>query len=887
MQHKTHVLLFCLLLGGSVNALEFNHQELIILKGRSAELAPDEGYLFLPVQTNTELDYLILDHVDSGKRLKFNDVSIGENHALIKLKAGQYYWKRIRKMVGYYSYSFKFEKHKYQFTVQPGVVNYAGNWMFNMDWKDDGRFSARLTVSNKMAYEWLNYRRHFAPLVKGQELVYSGQVRDDYRTYLSGLIDQQAGFQPQSLNYHGLPESPAPLTFFSSRDGVEQQTAEFPRLRTYVKSNDRSAGELSPDGLFVLLHSVVNDNYIIEVLNTRTFKSYVLFKERFHKNARISHLNWIDQDSFLYDLTFGDMTSTHVVHLNINDQQELTGAEQLEFPLEGVVIDHLPGVENTLLFANFTAQESVRNDGRGLYRVDTTDDDSLRKSFWKTLKHTRQFDHVMQWMTDHQGRLRSAIELEYDDEMERYLFHHWFNAIDADGSTAWRKIVTTHSDDDIPLPVMLSEDGQFFYALTNQYGEMQSIHKYSVEDYRYLGPFYEDRHHDITGLKLDPSTGKVTAYSYVQNGNIKLNFFNEKDDRISHLRAKNPGINLFVRQHNEATGNMLVFGTTNYSRGAWYLYNTQSGQIHKLMDINADYEALPKGDSFVVKIKAADGVMIEGYLVKPSGLKGQQAPLVVLPHGGPIGVRDYADNDEAQHFFAAHGIATLKVNYRGSSGFGKAFEEAGNGQWGEQIEKDIHQLVQHTVQQHQLNGDKICAMGGSYGGYSALMLTLLYPETYRCAVSMAGVVDLPLMFTGIGESSSDRYQQMMRKIVGDPDVDYAHLVSKSPFYQAAKLSRPVKLFHGELDDVVSLEQSLRMQQVIKLLKLDADLTILRGEAHAFKYLNSRIFYLAESLKFIQQKLGLASTAKPYEVREPDPDPVPQSVTDYLNHTLGG
>ncbi len=852
---KALLLLSLLIVCWPLAALQFNTQQLQVLQGKKKQLGDHEGYLYLAFASNTDLTNLIIDHVDSGKKLKFKTVQQGSNHALIKLKAGTYYWKGLQKSLGATRYQFQYDKSVHQFEVSPGVVNYPGSWQFDWQWDEQDGPVGNLSNSNQLAYEWPHYLAYWAASVDHRPLAYQGAVQDLYLQHMQSLLDQNPQVAVEQLNHHGLSKHSSSISYYDVFDGVAAQLRAFPNLYYYLRNNDSMAGELSPQGDFVLLHRIQEGLFLIEVLHTETFKSYVIFREELHPNTQVSNLSWIDDDSFLYDLLYEGMSSTHVVHLDIDDEGHLTSAQQHEFPVQGEVVDTLLAEQNMLLFANYTDQESVRNDGRGLYKVDTSDAKTIRESFWKTMEHTRQFDYVIQWLTDRQGEVRSAIELAYDRRHDEYVYHHWFLQKKTQ-SSKWVKIKTTRSDEDIPAPVMLSADGQFFYAITNKYGEMKSIHQYDTTDYAYMGPYHEDPEHDIQGIKLDPTTQAITAYSYVENGTMKLKFFNEHDDRIKSLRNNNPGMSLYVRQYHAESGKMLVFGSTNFSKGAWYLYDEKHDRVTKLMDINSDYEQLPKGDSFVIKAQAEDGVMIEGYLVKPSALANHKPPLVVMPHGGPIGIRDYADNDEVQHFFAAQGLATLKVNYRGSSGFGKAFEALGNGQWGEKIEADIHQLVQQAVQQHQLNGQQICAMGGSYGGYSALMLTLLYPETYQCAVSFAGVMDLPLLFTGISAANEQAYLAAMKKIVGDPHQDHAKLVAKSPFYLAQNISKPIKLFHGAHDDVVSLEQSLRMQQAMTVLGKEVDLTILNNESHDFEYFNSMIFYLAESLQFIQTELGL-------------------------------
>jgi dipeptidyl aminopeptidase/acylaminoacyl peptidase len=299
---------------------------------------------------------------------------------------------------------------------------------------------------------------------------------------------------------------------------------------------------------------------------------------------------------------------------------------------------------------------------------------------------------------------------------------------------------------------------------------------------------------------------------------------------------------------------VLVYGTNEYSKGSWSIYNTETETIDKLFELNPDYNKLEKGHFHNVKIKSKDNMDIEGFLVTPNKKNGENYPLVVIPHGGPIGVRDYAYNSDVQHFFASQGIATLKVNYRGSGGYGKKFEESGKGQWGDKIESDINQMVDHVLKNYDLSESKICAMGSSYGGYSAVMLSILYPDRYKCSVSLAGVMDLPLMFTSSDFRHNEKVIEDFKNIVGDPSKDQQILLAKSPAYLADKINAPILLFHGAKDKRVTLEHSRRMKEVLDLKNKDSELIVFTNEGHSFNDLESEIVYIARALDFIKKSL---------------------------------
>ncbi len=857
-------------------ALKFNEDKLQIMNGSDPELAADEGYLFLVLETSDFFSTLVLDRVGKGKRLKFARVGPGGHYALIKLKAGKYYWKTLK---SYFAsmISFNFDEDDFVFDVKPGVVNYPGAWLLDLKFKSNNQVRLSFMTENKTSFDWIYFKRNYQKFVESTPFVFTGRADDQYVKFIEATKDKYNYHTESKLFYESKEQQNMPINFYHIDQGVDKQMEQFPKLQDYFAREGQASGEISPMGQWVLFNSKQKERSLIEVVDIKSMKSFVVFNEELPPLVRVSNLQWIDNDSFLYDLDSDSYSITHVVHLDFDSSNQIKSAELFKFPISGSVLDPLIKQDNKLLFANysFTAAKGKLN---GLYEVDTSSKKSLKKSFKKKYSKTKQFKQVVQWLSDPQGDVRSVIEAEYDKKSEELYYHHWF--LINKNSKKWDKISTSLQSDEVPFPVMLSKDEGYFLAITNNYGDKQSIHKYSTKDYSYVGPFFEDPNVDIVSLIREPTSQHLIGYRYIDNGTFKAQFFEANDDRIKSLREQNPEQQLFVRQYLPDHGLMLLFGMTTFSKGTWYLYHENEAQIIKLMDENPEYEKLPKGDNHSIKVVAKDGVEVEAYLVLPSIKSEQKTPLVVIPHGGPIGVRDYAGNDDMQHFFAANGIATLKVNYRGSGGFGKEFEALGNQQWGEKIEQDIHAVVLTAIENYDLDIKKVCALGGSYGGYSAVMLTYLYPEVYQCAVSLAGVMDLPLMFTNDSLFKDDAFFDKLTEIIGDPKTDLNRLMNKSPFYLAEKLTKPIKLFHGLLDKRVTLEHSLRMQQMFTILGMDGELTLLENEAHSMKHLNSNIFFVAESLKFIIQQLDLPIELLPEteEVTVPEEE---NSVLDYI------
>ncbi|MCB1576409.1 MAG: S9 family peptidase, partial [Xanthomonadales bacterium] len=169
-----------------------------------------------------------------------------------------------------------------------------------------------------------------------------------------------------------------------------------------------------------------------------------------------------------------------------------------------------------------------------------------------------------------------------------------------------------------------------------------------------------------------------------------------------------------------------------------------------------------------------DGLPIEAFLTLPAadGLR----PLVVMPHGGPVGVSDHLHFDRDVQFLASLGFAVLRVNFRGSGGYGKAFREAGYGQFGTLIEDDIDAALAEALERYPIDPARMCTLGFSYGGYSALIAVARAPERYRCAISVSGISDRLLFFTASDSARTADGRKVLEKIVGDPATQQAKMV---------------------------------------------------------------------------------------------------------------
>ncbi len=252
-----------------------------------------------------------------------------------------------------------------------------------------------------------------------------------------------------------------------------------------------------------------------------------------------------------------------------------------------------------------------------------------------------------------------------------------------------------------------------------------------------------------------------------------------------------------------------------------------------------------------ISFKARDGLELHGYLTMPLAVSGGSVPLIVMPHGGPYDVRDTWFYDEEVQILAAHGYAVLRVNFRGSGGFGRSFIAAGHRQWGKKMQDDVTDATRWAIAQGKIDPARICIFGSSYGGYSALMGVVREPDLYRCAISTAGATNLNITRKWGDTHRSEYGRNYLDTQVGD---DPNELYEQSPIKHIAKIQVPVLLVHGRHDPRVSFEHAKAMQEAMAKAGKPLETYFFGNETHGIFDDENRKEYYDRVLKFLASSL---------------------------------
>ncbi|HEY1426127.1 MAG TPA: S9 family peptidase [Caulobacteraceae bacterium] len=434
-----------------------------------------------------------------------------------------------------------------------------------------------------------------------------------------------------------------------------------------------------------------------------------------------------------------------------------------------------------------------------------------------------------------------AAESLYDDVAKHWTLKVWRDH-------QWREVLTKPAAIEQPELLGLGRDGSSIVVsgLRDKVNELREV---SPDGATVSDPLPGPQ----TGSLIhDPASHRLIGIVNFDGEALDYHFYDSAD------AAQWAGIEAAFRGQRAE----LVSSSDDRQRLVVHLDSRDLGPGYALVDLathssqwlGGEYPGLSAADISQVQtvgFKAADGLELSGYLTLPNGRAAKNLPLVVFPHGGPA-ARDEPGFDWWAQAMASRGYAVLQVNYRGSSGFGRSFLEAGFGEWGRKMQTDLSDGVRYLASQGTIDPKRVCIVGASYGGYAALAGATLDPGVYRCAVDVSGPAELA-RFVGSGKSgealAGERYwlRYMGVSAISDP-----RLAAISPADLAGKVSIPILIIHGKDDTVVPFAQSQMMADALAHAGKPYQLVVLNHEDHWLSRGDTRLQMLQATMDFLQK-----------------------------------
>jgi dipeptidyl aminopeptidase/acylaminoacyl peptidase len=443
------------------------------------------------------------------------------------------------------------------------------------------------------------------------------------------------------------------------------------------------------------------------------------------------------------------------------------------------------------------------------------------------------------WLVDDAGNVIAALDYRERDQ-------HWSLKMRRDG----RMVETASGREPLDPPRMLglAPDGASMILRTVEEGQV-TLHTVSLQEGTLGAPFEKGRG---LGSLFAARRSQQLLGGVVQQGNqTRYAFFDPQlQSRWNEMVAPYAEENVQLVSASDDYSSVVVLTYGSLHGFGYKLWNLRTGDASSVGDA---YEGLTRiAEVRFIRYRAADGLMIQGYLTLPRGHVERDLPLVVLPHGGPA-QRDTGDFDWWAQALASQGYAVLQPNYRGSA-LDWRFVSLGFGEWGRKMQRDLSDGVRYLVNQGMVDPKRVCIVGASYGGYAALAGASLENGVYRCAVSVAGISDLKRMLSwvaakaGRSDGLGSRYWDRFLGVTGPSDPKLGEI---SPVEHVRETSVPVLLIHGRDDTVVPFEQSQAMADALKRAGKPVELVALKHEDHWLSHSATRLQMLQATSAFLR------------------------------------
>jgi dipeptidyl aminopeptidase/acylaminoacyl peptidase len=591
-------------------------------------------------------------------------------------------------------------------------------------------------------------------------------------------------------------------------------------LEDFFKNPEKTYFQISPDGKYFSYTAPYEDRMNIFVQKIGSKKATRLTSET---DRSIMGYYWANNNRILYLKDDGgdENFALYGVDRNGKNLKCLTCFEGVRT----TIIDDLEDIEDEVII--------------GLNKRNAQVFDPYRLNI-KTGELTMLAENpgnIQGWMMDHEGKLRIAVaivdgvnvQIQYRDTEDE----------------EFAPVLTTSFKESVDLSFFDFEN-KHVYATSNLGRDKSAVVLFDIKNGKEIEVLYENDEYDVSGVSYSRKRKLITSASFT-SWKRERHFFDEKTKKLYARLEKDLGeYELGISGMNKAEDMFIVRTYSDRSLGSYYLYDLNEDKLEKIHDVSPWLNEDDMANCYPIKYTARDGLIIHGYLTLPNGLTLETAkdlPVVINVHGGPWARDSWGFNPEVQ-FLANRGFAVLQPNFRGSTGYGRAFWEASFKQWGLSMQNDVTDGVYWLINKGIADKDKVAIYGGSYGGYATLQGIVVTPTLYAAAVDYVGVSNL-FTFMKTIPPYWEPLLDMMYEMVGNPETDKVQFEATSPALNADKIMTPLFVAQGANDPRVNIDES---DQIVKALEdrgVEVEYMVKDNEGHGFYNEENRFdFYRA-------------------------------------------
>jgi dipeptidyl aminopeptidase/acylaminoacyl peptidase len=452
---------------------------------------------------------------------------------------------------------------------------------------------------------------------------------------------------------------------------------------------------------------------------------------------------------------------------------------------------------------------------------------------------------ITEWLTDRDFQVRGALSSRSDGGFDFLIRENQ--------STPWRIFLSWPLEDSLSAgPVGFSKDGKSLYFEDSRQTNTTQLLEIDIATGK-SKVIYHNPSYDINGIVLHPDRYDVQVVSVLADRNELTVFDPAIADDIRVIRNLKPDSDFSVTSRDQKDEKWLLRFASDSRPVSYYLYDRTVKKAEFLFQHQPALNRFKLMPMKPVSFPSRDGLTLHGYVTYPPGYRRQRLPMVLKVHGGPW-ARDAWGFDSQVQWLANRGYVCLQVNYRGSTGYGKSFVNAGDKEWGGKMQDDLIDAVKRAVAQKIADPKRIAIFGSSYGGYASLAGAVFTPDLFRCAVASIGPSNLISFLSSVPPFWSN-YVAMIQNRVGDPVKDEKMLKERSPLFSVDRIKIPILLAYGANDPRVPVAEAEQIVKAMKAKGIDFEYLLFKDEGHGFGNAENRLKFYRATEQFLAKYLG--------------------------------
>ncbi len=683
-------------------------------------------------------------------------------------------------------------------------------------------------TNNTLTIESAKFKLKYVGILEGETLkgTYS-QLGKDYAFNLKKIIKTKPGDT-------SLPSSKATLDKLASYDkGTYKYSVE-----DYFENPATSAFQFSPKGKYFSYRERDADgkNHVY-VKNTETGEVMLAVKE---SEELIRGYGWANDNRLVYIKDNGGNENYQLFAANLDgsDPKALTPFDDVRVSFSNLLKDQ---PDHVIILMNKDNKQVFEP-----YKINIVTGE-LEKLF----ENKDLSSPISSYEFDKDGNLRAYTKQQ--NGVDYVLYYR------TDLNEPFKEIVTNNWKNVFSL-IAFNYNTPYkhdAYVLTNLENNTNELVLYDLAKKKIIEKIYSNPTFDVGGLSRSRKRGyEVDYYFYIGEKThiVPVSKYYKKLNKKLKKQFKDKEFSIVDKTDDE--DKYLIMLRSDKLYGTYYTYDVKSDEFNKILDLMPQLHEEDMAEMKSVNFTSRDGLKIYGYLTIPNTVKkGEKVPLIVNPHGGPYGVRDYWGFNPETQLFASRGYATLQVNYRGSGGYGKDFFLKGNKQVGRKMLNDLEDAVTYAKTLDFIDNNKIAIFGASYGGLATLGSLVKTPDLYTCGIDYVGVSNLFTFFKSFPEYWKPYMAQFNEQWYNPEDeTDKKIMEAVSPALHVDKITKPLLVVQGANDPRVNIDESDQVVKNMRARNIDVPYMVKYDEGHGFAHEKNRIELYKVMLGFFAQHL---------------------------------